>query len=178
MDLARHTAGMSTVMLLREGLDGSYVETRDARLRDRLATHLRGTRLDRQLAAGGSPDASVRLALRARLLVRVATRVALARRVRDVIDDAERGPAFVTTRMPVCRRKVLLARPQLDALGRRLLAAGPVTPGGVALAGRLLRDGAGPIYARPDADDLAVAAEAAWRALDPWSGELDDPSAW
>ncbi len=165
-------------MLLREGLDGSYVETRDAGLRDRLATRLRGTGLDRQLAAGGSPDASVRLALRARFLVRVATRVALARRVRDVIADAERAPVFATTRMPVCRRKVLLARPQLNALGRGLLAAGPVAPAGVALAARLLHDGGGPIYARPEADDLAVAAEAACRALEPWSDEPGDPSPW
>jgi len=161
---------------VHESLDGSFLETQDARVRDWLATRLRGTRLDRQLAAGGSPEASVHLALRARLLGRVSTRAALARRLRDVIVDAERGPALVTARLPVCRRKVLLARPQLEALARRLLVAGPVAPEGVALARRLLHDGSGPVYARPGADDLAVAAEAACRALEPWPREPDDPS--
>jgi len=168
---------MSTVMLLREGLDGSYVEARDAHLRDWAVTRLRGTTLDRQLAAGRSPDANVHLALRARLLGRVSTRVALARRVCDIIADAERGPALMTARLPVCGRKVLLARSQLEALARRLLVPGPVAPEGVALARRLLHDGCGPIYAHPDADDLAVAAQTARRALDPWPrDDLDDPA--
>ncbi len=161
-------------MLLRESRDGSYVEARPTRLRDRLAARLRGTSLDRQLAAGSSPDASVPLALRARFLERGSTRMSLARRLAEVLTDAGREHVFVTTRMPVCRRKVLLARPQLEALGRRLLAPGPVAPEGVALARRLLHDGAGPVYARPDADDLAVAAEAACQALEPWRHEPDD----
>ncbi len=169
---------MSTVMLLREGPDGSCVEARDAHLRDWIRARLRGTSLDRQLAAGGSPDSSVHLALRARILGRVSTRVALARRVREVIVDAERTPALMTARVPVCRRKVLLARPQLEALAARLLVPGPVATEGVALASHLLHDGGGPMYVRPDADDLAVAAEAAWRALQPWPSDLDDPGFW
>jgi len=88
--------------------------------------------------------------------------------------DAERGPVFVSARMPVCRHKVLQARPELEALGRRLLLAGPVAPEGVALARRLLHDASGPVYARPEADDLAVAAEVACRALEPWPREPDD----
>ena len=169
---------MATVMLLRESRNGSYVETYNARLRDRLAARLCGTSLDRQLAAGGSPDASVRLALRARLLGRAATRAALARRVTDVIADAERGPGLRSTRMPVCRRKVLRARPQLEALARRLLVVGPVAPEGVAIVSCLLHDASGPVYVRPNADDLAVAAEAACRALEPWPREPDESSDW
>ena len=170
---------MATVMLLRESRDGSYIETYDARLRDRLVVRLCGTSLDRQLAAGGSPDTSVRLALRARILGRACTREALARRLAVVIADAERGPGLRSTRMPVCRRKVLRARPQLEALARRLLVPGPVAPKGVAMVSRLLHDGSGPVYVRPNADDLAVAAESACRALEPWPGEGDDgPSDW
>lgn len=165
---------MATIMLLRESRDGSYLETRDARLRDRLAVRLYGTSLDRQLAAGGSPDASVRLALRARMLGRASTRETFARRLALVIADAERGPGLRSTRMPVCRRKVLRARPQLEALARRLLVLGPVAPEGVAMVSRLLHDGSGPVYVRPNADDLAVAAEAACRALEPWPAEAAD----
>ena len=163
-------------MLVHESLDGSFLETQDARVRDWLATRLRGTRLDRQVARGGLARGE-RAPRAARPVVgRVSTRAALARRLRDVIVDAERGPALLTARLPVCRRKVLLARPQLEALARRLLVAGPVAPEGVALARRLLHDGSGPVYARPGADDLAVAAEAACRALEPWPREPDDPS--
>jgi len=168
---------MATVVLLRERLDGSYLETRDPSVRDRLAARLRGTSLDRALAAGGSPDASVRLALRSRRLGRFATRVALARRLRGVIAQAERRPVLVTARVPVCRRKVLLARRHLEALAERLLAAGPVAPEGVALACRLLHDGSSPLYTHPEADDLAVAAETAWEALAPWSLRPDDLTA-
>jgi hypothetical protein len=55
----------------------------------------------------------------------------------------------------------------VDALARRLLVTGPVTPEGVALTSRLVTDGLGPLYTRPDADDLAVAAAVACRALEP-----------
>lgn len=168
---------MATVMLLRERVDGSYLETRDSGVRDRLAVRLRGTSLDRVLAAGGSPDASVRLALRSRFLGRFGTRAALARRLREVITEAERGPVVLTARVPVCARKVLLARAQLEALAERLLTAGPVAPEGVALARRLLHDGTGPLYAHPGADDLAVAAETAWEALTPWSLQSGDLTA-
>jgi hypothetical protein len=165
---------MATVMLLHERVDGSYIETRGASVRDRLAIHLRGAKLDRELAAGSSPDASVRLSLRARVLGRTATRVALARRLRQVVAEAERGPTALTTRMSVCRRKVLLARPELDALAVELLAPGAVAVEGIALTRQLLSDGSGPIYARHRAHDLAVVAVAARRALHPWPRELDD----
>jgi hypothetical protein len=167
-----------TVIVMRETLDGSCVETHRPRMRERMAARLQGTSLDRQLAAGGSPDASVRLALRARFLVRRSTREVLATRLGEVIREAEGGPALITARLPVCRRKVLLARPQLQALARRLLVAGPVAPEGVALTSRLVYDGLGPLYARPDADDLAVAAAVACHALEPWSAEPGDVDDW
>jgi len=169
-------------MLLREGAEGSYLESRKTGVRDWLAIRLRSTRLDRELAAGRSPDASVRLALRARVLGRPSTRAALAHRLRDVIVEAQReGPRLRTTRMPVCRRKVRLARPELEALADRLMVAGPVSPEGVALARQLVHDGSGPVHTRPQADDLAIAADLARRALDAWRrepDELDDLDDW
>jgi hypothetical protein len=154
-------------MILHERAGGSYPETRDASFGDRLAIRLRGARLDRELASGASPDASVRLSLRARLLGRTSTRIALARRMREVIAEAERGPGAITARMPVCRRKVLDARPELEELAARLTAPGAVAVEGVALTRRMLHDGDGPIYTRPRADDLATQAAVARRGLDP-----------
>jgi hypothetical protein len=167
---------MATVMLIVERPDGSYVEWCGAGVRDRLAMRLRAAKLDRELAAGISPDASVRLSLRARILGRTATRLALARRLREVIAEAEQGRALRSTRMPVCRRKVLLARYELEQLALRLTAPGVAGVEGIALALRLLTEGSGPLYARPRADDLVVAAAAARRALDPWPPQPDRPS--
>jgi hypothetical protein len=158
---------MATIMLIVERADGSYVEWCGAGIRDRLATRLRAAKLDRELAAGSSPDASVRLSLRARVLGRTATRLALARRLRAVIAEAEHGPALATARMPVCRHKVLIARSELEELAIRLTAPGVLGAEGIALTRRLLMDGSGPIYARPRADDLVIAALGARRALDP-----------
>jgi hypothetical protein len=156
---------MATVVLLEERVDGSYVEWRAAGFGDRLATRLCVAKLDRELAAGSSPDANVRLSLRARLLGRTSTRLALARRLRGVIAEAQYGPAVVTTRVPVCRRKVLLARAELETLAMRLIAPGVVGVEGIARTRRLLTDGSGPIYARPRADDLVIAALSAQRGL-------------
>ena len=50
----------------------------DVRPRDRFLVRLRASRLDGDLAAGESPDATVALSLRARMLVRMQTRRDLA----------------------------------------------------------------------------------------------------
>src|SRR5258708_30899598 len=62
---------------------------RPVRLWDRLLARLRASRLDRDLADGASPDATVALALRAQRLVRPRTR-------RDVARGAQRVPAAAT----------------------------------------------------------------------------------
>jgi len=165
-------------MLILEGDDGSYVEWRGVGIRDRLAARLRAARLDGELAAGSSPDTSVRLSLRARVLGRTSTRLELARHLRGVIADAERGRRPQSFRMPVCRRKVLNARPELEELATRLTAPGVLGVEGIALTRRLLTDGRGPIYTRPGADDLVIALVEALLALDPCPRPLEHPSGW
>jgi hypothetical protein len=159
-------------MLLHQSVDGEYLETREPRMRDRLAMRLHGADLDVQLACGGSPEGSMALALRAKLLGRMTTRKALAGRLYGVLADAERPRVNFTSRVPVCRRKVQLARAELEALAERLRQPAPVAVEGVAMARRLITNGSGPLYTRTDADDLAVAAEQARFALDPWAHEL------
>ena len=69
------------LLLLRDGCPVSA----DVRPRDRLLVRLRASRLDGNLAAGESPDATVALSLRARMLVRMQTRRDLARARYDVL---------------------------------------------------------------------------------------------
>jgi hypothetical protein len=156
---------------------------RPARLWDRLMVRVRASRLDRELAAGASPDATVPLALRAQILVRARTRRGMARGAQRVLERAMRAPAadrppssaagrLMTpagglVQVPVCRDRVRDAAEDLGDLIRRLLGGGAVGARGVALAGVLLSDGSGPLYHRSSAGDLRARVREAVDALDP-----------
>jgi hypothetical protein len=144
---------------------------------------MRTSRLDRDLAAGASPDATVALALRAQMLVRTRTRRGMARGAQRVLERAmqapaaDRPPAPTAGRLlmpaggllqvPVCRDRVRDSAEELGDLIRRLLGAGPVGARGVALASVLLSDGSGPLYRRYGAGDLRARVREAVDALDP-----------
>src|ERR1700730_5334283 len=83
---------------------------RPARLWDRLMVRVRAYRLDSELAAGASPDATVPLALRARMLVQMRTRRGMARGAQRILERAMRAPAADL--------------PPAAAAGRPLMAAG------------------------------------------------------
>jgi len=139
----------------------------DVRSRDRLLARIRAFSLDAALAAGASPDATVALALRAQLLVRMPTRRGLARTARRILATAVCGPAGDRMAVPVCRDRVRDCAEELEGLIRRLLAAGPVSARGVAQARALLADGASPIYHRASRDNLRARVLAATEALSP-----------
>jgi hypothetical protein len=122
----------------------------------RIAARIRATRLDRDLAAGASPDSSPLLALRAQALVRPSMRRALARRVQQLLDDAahEEPTRVVSARVPVRRERILPVADALRLLIDRLLTPGPVPARGVAVVHDLLTDGAGPLYYVRGHDDL------------------------
>jgi hypothetical protein len=82
---ARRKAGRCPMLVLL--LDDCPVPV-DVRSRDRLLARIRAFRLDAALAAGASPDATVALALRARLLVRMPVRRDLARTARRILAAA------------------------------------------------------------------------------------------
>jgi hypothetical protein len=138
----------------------------DVRPQDRLLARMRALRLDAALAAGASPDATVALALRAQLLVRMPARRDLARIARRILAAAGREPAGRLP-VPVCRDRVRDCAEELEDLIRRLLAAGPVSARGVAQARALLADGASPIYHRASRDNLRARVLAATDALTP-----------
>lgn len=136
------TAHGTTAVLL-EGEAG--LGLRRVRWWDRLLARTRSSALDRALAAGARPEASLRLAVHAdrlcepaqcRLLARSLTRIAAASEA-----PSGRGP-----QVPVCRTAVRQVRHELRALAGRLSAPGPVDVHGVARVRTLLTDGTGPLY--------------------------------
>lgn len=138
---------------------------RAARPWDRIAVRLRAFSLDRDLAAGASPDASVALALRAQMLVRPRYRRGLARSARRVLTAAAQSPFGSRLAVPVCRDRVRDSSEEFADLIGRLLAAGPVAARGVAQASVLVADASGPLYRRASAGDLRARVRDAADAL-------------
>jgi hypothetical protein len=152
-------------MLLLLDAAGCPIES-TARPWHRLLVRLRAFRLDQELADGASPEASVELALRARLLVRPRHRRNLARGMGRVLEAAQRSP-LVSHPIPVCRDRVRDCEREFADLIGRLQAAGPVSVRGLAKADLLLADGSGPLYHRASRDDLRARVRDAAEALTP-----------
>jgi hypothetical protein len=136
-----------------------------ARPWDRLWARLCAFRLDSDLAAGASPEASVALALRAQMLVRTRHRRDLAAAVNRVLALATLPSGPSRPRVPVCRDRVRECSGEFDALIRRLRAPGPVPAQGMAMVRVLLTDAGGPLYHRPNAGDLRAQVRDAADAL-------------
>jgi hypothetical protein len=123
--------------------------------------------LDAALAAGQPADADRFRAARAGLLVRPATRAALAASWQSVLDRADRRRGPADPRVPVVAPRVRAAAADIERLITALRAAAPVPARGVALAVRLLSDGTGPLYRPGSRRDLRAAVNEAVAHLDP-----------
>ena len=136
----------------------------------------RAGRLDRELAAGTSPEASAVLAARAARLTSTEFRRDLAASLRRML--AASGPPVRA--VPAPRSGLLAARaaagpaphvadqpgrPRLAELASRLLEPGPVPVRGVAMVTLLLADGTGPLYREASRADLGAITERAAHAL-------------
>jgi len=131
---------------------------------DRLLMRLHGFRLDRDLAGGASPEASVELALRAELLVRPRHRRELARSIVR-LTTAPRSPYGGRPPVAVCRDRVRECEDEFGELIDRLQTAGPVPARGVAKACQLVADASGPLYRRSSRGDLPAMVRDAADAL-------------
>jgi hypothetical protein len=149
------------VLLEEAGSPVAYV----VRPWDRLWACLRAFRLDSDLAGGASPEASVPLALRAQMLVRMRHRRDLAAAVNRVLALAMQPSAPSRPRVPVCRDRVRECSEEFGDLIRRLRAPGPVPAQGMAMVRVLLTDAAGPLYHRPNVGDLRAQVRDAADAL-------------
>lgn len=156
-------------MILVSERTGVWPVARRATARDRIAVRLRASRLDRELARGEPPEATVRLALRAQHLVRPEIRRQLAGSLRRLLGAAQSpGPAALP--VPVPRDLVRAASVELRELIDRLVSPAPVPARGVAMVSVLLHDGGGPLYRRSRGDDLPARVREATAALDPLAG--------
>lgn len=130
------------IVLLEQG---AGLGLRRVRWWDHLLVRARASALDRELAAGCSPESTIGLAVHAGRLCRPAQRRVLARSL-DRIIAASDAPVGRSLKAPVCRPAVQRARTELAAIVGRLTADGPVNVRGVARLRHLLADGTGPLY--------------------------------
>ncbi len=136
----------------------------------RLLARCAAARLDRELAAGASPESSTVLAARAVQLTSMKVRRELATSLRRMLAAAGE-PADVAVisarpvRLPLARARIRRSAGPLAALAAHLAAPGPVPAQAVAKLSQLLTDGAGPLYRQASAEDLGALIEDVTRAL-------------
>lgn len=140
-----------------------------AGLTDRLQSRMHSSQLDSELARGVPPETTIALALHAERLTRPAACRQLAQTIRRLIAAARPRPGgrALVPLVPLRHEEIRDARPELEALADRLVAAGPVSARGVALVRVLLSDGAGPLYRRDSRIDLRAHLGRALAALEP-----------
>ena len=130
-------------------------------------------RLDRELAAGASPESSISLAARAIQLTSMKFRRDLAASVQRILAAAGGPPAVMPSRaaaapplrLPLSRAQISQLAGPLARLAGYLAAPGPVPVQGVAMASQLLGDGTGPLYHPVRGDDLGDLIEKLTQAL-------------
>ena len=147
--------------------EGTGLTQRPVRWWDRVGTRLRAFSLDSQLGAGRAPEADLRLAIRAQVLVDPSTRGRLARDWGHLVDIALDDAKWHPSQAPVCRGRVAAVIPAITELVAGLRSPSPVPVRGVAIASRLLADGSGPVYDRRCQQSLGSVIDEAIRHLDP-----------
>jgi hypothetical protein len=155
------------VIVVLEQRDG--LRLRRVRLWERVAARLRSATLDRELAAGASPDSSVALAVHAEHLHADAQRSLLARSLRRVGAAPDTATAR-RLRALLDREAVRRAQAELEALAARLASSQPLDVRGVARVRTLLSDGTGPLYQENDPARLRRELAATLASMDPADG--------
>jgi hypothetical protein len=146
---------------------GDPVVLEPGRLADRLLARALGASLDRQLAAGCSPESTRLLAARAQEIVQLPRRTALAGNWDHLLRVARRAPSRRTRGVPLRAAAILAAEPAIGELMECLTAALPVGARGVAMASVLLTDPTSPVYSRRGSRTLDDRLRAAIAQLDP-----------
>lgn len=157
---------MTTVLLTEQGAS-DIISSRRYGPRHRLEARLRAWTLDAALAKGACPDSSVVLSLRARKLISRRMRYQPSRRLRHVVRLAQRPARPPHWTVPVCRREVIRARAEVEALADRLISPDPVEATGVARVHMLVTEGSSPMYYQHRAAELERALLEAIEALEP-----------
>jgi hypothetical protein len=156
-----------TTLIVVDAHNPTRFVLRPNRIGVRMLANLRAASLDRQLAAGRAPESSRVLAARAQKLVSPKMRRKLVEDWERVVDLSRRTPPTHCPHVPVCRRGVAAAQPELNEMLSFLLAPRPTAVRGVAMVRVLLINGAGPLFNRHCPTELRVAVRQATASLDP-----------
>jgi len=158
-------------VLLRD--DRGRLTLRRLRPWHRLLARCVAATLDRELAAGTSPETSAALAARASQLTSTRFRRDLATSVQRILVATAEPPPVIPSRMATCypprlplrRARIRQCAGPLARMGGHLTTPGPVPVQGVAMASQLLADGTGPLYREACGNDLGDIIEKVARAL-------------
>lgn len=119
---------------------------------ERWQTRMNASHLDRELAQGASPEGSVPLALRARVLTQPSEGAHLADALERIVAAADRSsPARL--RVPINRQAVRAAHTELQAVIDRL-RSGPMDVQAIATIRNLIAEGNSPLYRLDTTGDL------------------------
>ncbi len=146
---------------------GGPLSMRPSRLTDRVLARILGASLDRQLAAGRTPESTPLLAARAQHIVAIARRRRLACNWENLLRVAQGAHGSYNGALAIRRDRVVAAEPAVRELVHRMTAPLPVAARGIAMATELLTDGLGPVYNPRSQVSLAAALETAIAQLDP-----------
>ena len=163
----RYSRSPDPSMLLIRDPGDRRLHTRPCRWWDRAVARLQAPTLDRRLASGFEPEANRFMATRAQTLVSPGRRKALAANWEHLLDVAGRPALRHNGRVPLCRDRIAEAQSEVRSMVIALVSPGPVAACGVAMASRLLSDGAGPLYNRRSPTHLAAAVRDVTAQLDP-----------
>jgi hypothetical protein len=112
----------------------------------RVTARLRAYQLDRQLAVGVPAPAGSALAVHQARLTSVAEREAIARALRQAVQDSHAGGTPLSPRIPVHITNIAAAEDLIDRITLRLHSPRPVSARGMARLRVVLSDGCGPMY--------------------------------
>jgi hypothetical protein len=137
----------------------------------RASVRLRRGRLDERLADGADPVSERELELRAQQICSPASRERIARALERTMRDAHTSPPLIRPQVRIHVAAIRASAADIAAVIRRLRDGDPVDPQGVALAQRLLTDGASPLYV-DGGQSLRHAVRSVRLALDPLALDL------
>ncbi|MDT4939795.1 MAG: hypothetical protein QOG80_3466 [Pseudonocardiales bacterium] len=116
------------------------------RLRDRLVVALHADEIDRRLAQGASPEATLESALRARMLTRRRSRRRLARALDRAVTNATTPAVAGARRARIASASMRDVAADIAELRTRLMTRDLTSVRGIARTRLLLVDGGGPVH--------------------------------
>ncbi len=133
---------------------------------DRTLARVRARSLDERLLAGARPEESRLLIARSAVLLEPENRSKVARALMEMLDAAEHARMnYMRAQLVLRDFQLVKTRSQIRDLADMVGGNEPVSPRGVILADRLVRDGDSPMF-WPSEESIEAAVKEARAALD------------